>query len=145
MAPTSDVKLLIGTKKGGFTLSSDGKRNQWDQSDPIFLGHIIHHFVSDPRDASVCLMAAKTGHLGPTVFRSLDGGATWKFDEGQYLFGFREFIIPVASLFFYNWETMRSTGKFLGVTSEGKVENKPAGAFIEKKSRTSYENGKAPV
>jgi photosystem II stability/assembly factor-like uncharacterized protein len=78
MASTSEVKLLIGTKKGGFTLSSNAERNRWEQSDPIFLGHIIHHFISDPRDSKVCLMAAKTGHLGPTVFRSLDGGANWK-------------------------------------------------------------------
>jgi hypothetical protein len=61
------------------------------------------------------------------------------------VFGFREFIIPVASLFFYNWDVMHSTGKFLGVTSQGKVENKPAGAQIEKKSRTAYDKDKAPV
>lgn len=75
----------------------------------------------------------------------VDLATTWKFDEGQYVFGFREFIIPVASLFFYNWETMRSTGKFLGVTSTGAVENKPAGAFIEKKSTTTYDKEAMPV
>lgn len=74
---TSEVNLLVGTKKGAFILKSDTQRKQWQQSDPIFLGHIIHHFIADPRDAKVCLMAAKTGHLGPTVFRSLDGGAKW--------------------------------------------------------------------
>ena len=40
---------------------------------------------------------------------------------------------------------MRSTGKFLGVTSAGRIENKPAGALIEKKSRTSYDKRSAPV
>lgn len=44
---------------------------------PQFLGHIVHHIVQDPRDAKVLLMAAKTGHLGPTVFRSADRGRTW--------------------------------------------------------------------
>lgn len=102
--------------------------------------HLYEHvYLSSTRYAWQNLVGVQRGH------GDVDLATTWKFDENQYVFGFREFIIPVASLFFYNWDTMRSTGKFLGVTSEGKVENKPAGAFIEKKSRTSYENGKAPV
>ncbi|XFF02306.1 MoaF C-terminal domain-containing protein (plasmid) [Bradyrhizobium guangxiense] len=75
----------------------------------------------------------------------VDLATTFKFDRNQYVFGFREFIIPVASIFFYDYEAMRSTGKFLGVTSQGRIENKPAGAFIEVKSRTVYGDGKAPV
>jgi len=43
----------------------------------MFLGHIIDHLVLDPRDGRTMLMAAKTGHLGPTIFRSNDRGATW--------------------------------------------------------------------
>jgi photosystem II stability/assembly factor-like uncharacterized protein len=72
------INLLVGTRKGAFVLKSDTRRNEWLQSEPIFLGHIIHHFVADTRTPGVMLMAAKTGHLGPTVFRSTDGGATWK-------------------------------------------------------------------
>ena len=70
---------------------------------------------------------------------------TFKFAENQYVFGFREFIIPVASLFFYNWDDMRSTGKFLGVTGADVVENQPAGAFIIKKSQVVYDDTNAPV
>lgn len=73
----NNVTLLVGTRKGAFILNTSDRKN-WKQSEPIFLGHIIYHFVSDPRDRNVCLMAAKTGHLGPTVFRSNDGGKTWK-------------------------------------------------------------------
>jgi hypothetical protein len=69
--------LLVGTRKGAFLLSSRD-RSKWDLSPPIFLGHIIYHMVADPRNSSVVLMAAKTGHLGPTVFRSMDGGKEWK-------------------------------------------------------------------
>jgi photosystem II stability/assembly factor-like uncharacterized protein len=47
-------------------------------SGPQFLGHIVHHIVQDPREPGTLLMAAKTGHLGPTVFRSRDRGRTWK-------------------------------------------------------------------
>lgn len=73
-----EVRLLVGTRKGAFIMHSDSDRANWALSDPIFLGHIIYHFVADTRNNANMLMAAKTGHLGPTVFRSTDGGATWK-------------------------------------------------------------------
>ena len=75
---TDTVALLIATKKGGFILSSDNKRRKWDIKGPIFLGNIVHHMALDPREGRVMLMAAKTGHLGPTVFRSTNLGKTWK-------------------------------------------------------------------
>lgn len=74
---SKSVKLLIGTRKGAFILRSDASGRTWKLSDPIFLGHIVHHLVKDPRSKTL-LMACKTGHLGPTVFRSVDGGKTWK-------------------------------------------------------------------
>ena len=77
-AENGAVTLLIGTRKGAFTLKSDRTRRAWKLSAPIFLGHIIHHIVCDPRDRRTMLMAASTGHLGPTLFRSTDGGKTWK-------------------------------------------------------------------
>ena len=74
----SPVTLLIGTRKGAFTLKTDRARRTWTLSAPIHLGHIVHHIVCDPRDRRTILMAASTGHLGPTVFRSTDAGKTWK-------------------------------------------------------------------
>lgn len=71
------VSLLIGTRKGAFVLSSDKEREKWAVSAPINLGHIIHHVVSDPRSPKNLVMGAKTGHLGPTVYHSNDGGASW--------------------------------------------------------------------
>ncbi len=75
---TESVALLIATKKGAYIVRSDRKRRKWEIKGPIFLGHIAHHLVLDPRDRRTMLMAAKTGHLGPTVFRSRDFGKTWK-------------------------------------------------------------------
>lgn len=72
------VTLLIGTRKGAFFLKSDAARGTWKLSAPVYLGHIIHHVVQDPRDGRTILMAARTGHLGPTVFRSVDRGTTWR-------------------------------------------------------------------
>jgi len=102
--------------------------------------HVYEHiYLSSQRYAWQNLVGVQRGH------GDVDLATTYKFDQGQFVFGFREFIIPVASIFFYNYETMRSTGKFLGVTSQGRIENKPAGAFIQVKSRTAYDDGKAPV
>jgi hypothetical protein len=70
--------LWLGTRKGLFALRADARRRTWKLSGPQFLGHIIHHVVQDPRAAGVLLMAAKTGHLGPTVFRSTDRGRSWR-------------------------------------------------------------------
>ncbi len=75
---TGTVGLLIGTRKGAFILRGDRSRRTWKLSAPLFLGHIIHHLVLDPRDGRTLLMAASTGHLGPTVYRSTDRGKTWK-------------------------------------------------------------------
>ena len=70
--------LWVGTRKGAFALRPDTGRQRWKLSGPQFLGHIIHHIVQDPREPRVLLMAAKTGHLGPTVYRSSDRGRTWR-------------------------------------------------------------------
>jgi len=75
---TGSLALLIGTRKGGFILRGDRDRKTWRMSGPHFLGSQIHHMVFDPRDRRTLLMAARTGHLGPTVFRSTDFGRTWK-------------------------------------------------------------------
>lgn len=69
--------LLVGTRKGLWLLAADHTRRQWAMAGPMFLGHIIHHAVADPRDHQTLLVSASTGHLGPTIFRSTDLGASW--------------------------------------------------------------------
>ena len=69
--------LLIATRKGMWQLSADATRRQWRLTGPHFLGHVVHHCVADPRDGKTFLAAARTGHLGPTIFRSADRGRTW--------------------------------------------------------------------
>lgn len=71
------LTLLIATRKGAFFLRGSKSREKWKLSDPLFLGHTVHHIVQDPRDPKSILMACRTGHLGPTVFRSNDLGKTW--------------------------------------------------------------------
>ena len=72
------VKVLVGTRKGAFVFRSDAGRSAWQCQGPIKLGTIVNHLVGDPRGGGTMLMAAKTGHLGPTVLRSTDDGQTWQ-------------------------------------------------------------------
>ena len=69
--------LLVATRKGLWQLKSDATRRTWRVTGPQFLGHVIHHCLADPRDGKTMLAASRTGHLGPTVFRSVDRGRTW--------------------------------------------------------------------
>ena len=72
------VAVLVATRKGSWIYHGDTARKIWRAEGPHFLGHVISHLVLDPRDGRTLLAAAKTGHLGPTVFRSTDLGRTWK-------------------------------------------------------------------
>lgn len=76
------VAVLVGTRKGAFILTGDKSRKKWTVSEPHHFGHIVHHMVLDPRDGKTLLAAARTGHLGPTVFRSTDFGKKW-FESGR--------------------------------------------------------------
>ena len=69
--------LLVATRKGAWLYHGDTTRTRWRADGPHFLGHIINHVVLDPRDGLTLLAAAKTGHLGPTIFRSTDLGRSW--------------------------------------------------------------------
>ncbi len=77
-ATTRKAVVLVATRKGAWLLHGDAKRRSWRVDGPHFLGHIIQHLVLDPRDGRTLLAAAKTGHLGPTIFRSTNFGRTWK-------------------------------------------------------------------
>ncbi len=73
--------VFVGTRKGAFVFHGDAGRSNWTLQGPQFLGANVHHMVQDPRDPGVILMASRTGHLGPTVFRSTDLGETWNEAE----------------------------------------------------------------
>jgi hypothetical protein len=69
--------LLVATRKGAWLLHGDAARKKWRVDGPHFLGHVVNHLLLDPRDGLTLLAATRTGHLGPTVFRSLDLGRSW--------------------------------------------------------------------
>ncbi len=72
------VLVTVATRKGAWLYHGGAARKTWRADGPHFLGHVISHLVLDPRDGRTLLAAAKTGHLGPTGFRSTDLGRTWR-------------------------------------------------------------------
>jgi len=73
----SKARVLVGTRKGGFILSSDGKRKQWDVSGPHFGGWEIYHIKGSPVDPNRLYASQSTGWFGQIIQRSDDGGKTW--------------------------------------------------------------------
>ena len=73
----SGVRVLVGTKKGAFILSADGKRNNWTVDGPFFAGWEIYHLKGSPVDPNRIYASQTCGWFGQVVQRSDDGGKTW--------------------------------------------------------------------
>ncbi len=73
----SQVRLLVGTRKGAFVLTADGTRKDWKVSGPHFAGWEIYHLKGSPVDPNRIYASQSSGWFGQVVQRSDDGGATW--------------------------------------------------------------------
>ncbi len=74
----SGYRVLVGTRKGAFVLTSDAKRQQWDVSGPHFGGWEIYHMKGSPVDPNRLYASQSTGWFGQLMQRSNDGGKTWE-------------------------------------------------------------------
>jgi len=74
----SSVRVLVGTRKGAFVLTSDGKRQTWDVSGPHFGGWEIYHMKGSPADPNRIYASQSSGWFGQVLQRSNDGGKTWE-------------------------------------------------------------------
>src|SRR5438270_13254884 len=74
----SRVRVLVGTRKGAFVLSSDGKRSDWDVSGPHFPGWEVYHLAGSPADPDRLYASQSTSWFGQLIQRSDDGGRTWE-------------------------------------------------------------------
>ena len=74
----SKVRVLVGTKKGAFVLTSDGTRAQWDVSGPHFAGWEIYHLKGSPVEPNRIYASQTSGWFGQVVQRSNDGGKTFE-------------------------------------------------------------------
>ena len=74
----SGVRVLVGTRKGAFVLTSDAKRERWDIRGPHFGGWEIYHLKGSPADPDRLYASQSTGWFGQMIQRSNDGGQTWE-------------------------------------------------------------------
>jgi photosystem II stability/assembly factor-like uncharacterized protein len=74
----SGVRVLVGTRKGAFILTSDGTRTKWDVSGPHFGGWEMYHVKGSPADPNRIYASQSSGWFGQTMQRSDDGGKTWQ-------------------------------------------------------------------
>ncbi|MDE3136717.1 MAG: exo-alpha-sialidase [Acidobacteriota bacterium] len=105
----SGVRVLVGTRKGAFILSSDGKRQKWDVSGPHFAGWEIYHMKGSPADPNRIYASQTSGWFGQVLQRSDDGGKTWSMPGGEELPKPGEFPAGLSNKFVY--DTSAETGK----------------------------------
>jgi photosystem II stability/assembly factor-like uncharacterized protein len=74
----SGVRVLVGTRKGAFILASDGKRETWDVTGPLFGGWEIYHVKGSPADPDRLYASQSSSWFGQVIQRSNDGGRTWE-------------------------------------------------------------------
>ena len=73
----SRVRLLVGTRKGAFVLTADGRRERWEVSGPHFAGWEVYHLKGSPADPQRLYASQSTGWFGQLIQRSDDGGRSW--------------------------------------------------------------------
>ena len=78
----SRVRVLAGTRKGAFILTSDGKRENWDVSGPFFAGWEVYHLKGSAADPDRIYASQTSGWFGQVIQRSSDGGKSWETPGG---------------------------------------------------------------
>jgi len=74
----SKIRVLVGTRKGAFILTSDGKRERWKVSEPHFAGWEIYHLKGSPAESNRLFASQTSGWFGQMIQRSDDGGENWE-------------------------------------------------------------------
>ena len=80
------VRVLAGTRKGAFVLTSDGRRDLWEISGPHFAGWEIYHVKGSPADPDRLYASQSSGWSGQVIQRSDDGGQTWAPVGNQFAY-----------------------------------------------------------
>src|SRR4030081_2147068 len=74
----SRIRVLVGTRKGAFVLSSDASRKRWDVDRPHFAGWEVYHLKGSPANPDRLYASQSSGWFGQVLQRSNDGGKTWE-------------------------------------------------------------------
>jgi photosystem II stability/assembly factor-like uncharacterized protein len=78
----SRVRVLVGTKKGAFILTADGRRQRWKVNGPHFAGWEMYHLKGSPAEPNRIYASQTSGWFGQVIQRSDDGGKTWATPDG---------------------------------------------------------------
>src|SRR5882762_7796746 len=78
----SGVRVLVGTRKGAFILTADGKRERWNVSGPHFAGWEIYHVKGSLADTNRLYASQSSGWFGQAIKRSGEGGRTGETPGG---------------------------------------------------------------
>src|SRR5881275_3076102 len=78
----SGIRVLAGTRKGAFILTSDGKRKNWKVEGPHFAGWEIYHMKGSPVDPDRIYASQTSAWFGQIIQRSDDGGKSWNTPGG---------------------------------------------------------------
>jgi photosystem II stability/assembly factor-like uncharacterized protein len=73
----SAIRLLVGTRKGAFIMTSDANRKRWNVEGPHFGGWEIYHLKGSPADPNRLYASQSSDWYGQVIHRSDDGGKTW--------------------------------------------------------------------
>ncbi|HZZ72974.1 MAG TPA: sialidase family protein [Pirellulales bacterium] len=82
----SSVRVLVGTRKGAFVLTADGRRDRWEISGPHFGGWELYHLKGSPVDPNRIYASQSSGWFGQIIQRSDDGGKTWNPVGNQFAY-----------------------------------------------------------
>src|SRR6187401_3266721 len=100
----SKVRVLVGTRKGAFILTADGKRQKWDVSGPHFAGWEMYHLKGSPVEPNRIFASQTSGWFGQVIQRSDDGGKTWNTADGAPIPGGFEPPTGRSNRFLYSGE-----------------------------------------
>ncbi len=82
----SSVRVLVGTRKGAFVITADGKRKHWTIDGPFFGGWEIYHMKGSPADPNRIYASQSSGWFGQMMQRSDDGGKTWNTVDNKFAY-----------------------------------------------------------
>lgn len=105
----SKARVLVGTRKGAFILTSDGKRQNWQVNGPYFAGWEIYHLKGSPADPNRLYCSQTSSWFGQIIQRSSNGGQTWETPGGEKMPEPGRLPAGLSNKFVY--DTSEATGK----------------------------------